>query len=122
MGKKKRGSNQRGNLDKMADAVSDDEAGGPDGNDQLYDEVDRWANDKDALLLEATKKSKKGGKEKSSEMFALSGTDSDSDLELPVVQKKKKMKAEKIEDDDIVEEEEDEDTRAWGNKKRQFYG
>merc|ERR550519_1731426 len=54
-------------------------------------------------------------------MFALSGTDSDSDLELPVIQKKKKKKAEKIEDD-IVEDDDDEDTRAWGNKKRQFYG
>lgn len=125
MGKKKRGSNQRGTMEKMADAVSDDEAGAPSGNDHLYDEVDKWANDKDAILLEATKKSKKGGKkETASEMFALSGTDSDSDLELPVLKKKKKKKADNIvEDDDIAEDYDDEeDVRAWGNKKKQFYG
>merc|ERR1719509_324515 len=90
-------------MDKMADAVSDDEAGAPAGNDHLYDEVDKWANDKDALLLEATKKSKKKGKkETASEMFALSGTDSDSDLELPVIKKNKKKKVENIEKDALL--------------------
>jgi len=129
MGKKRKGSNKRGNLDKMTDAVSDDEGpvGDVPGEDFLYDEVDTWANDIDKELIKATKKAGKRGKSRvkddKREIFALSGTDSDSDLELPVVKKKKKVeKVEEMFEDDIAEEEADEDLRAWGKKKKQFYG
>ena len=78
-------------------------------------------------MIKATKKAGKRGKSRvkddKREIFALSGTDSDSDLELPVVKKKKKVeKVEEMFEDDIAEEEADEDLRAWGKKKKQFYG
>jgi len=74
-----------------------------------------------------------------SEVLALSGTDSDSDLELPTIKKlrKKEREKEKLEkkekkgsdnedgdlsDSDIESAEEEEDVRRWGSKKKYYYG
>jgi len=135
MGRRKKGSNKRGGK-ALPDAVSDDE-GGVVGEEGVYDEVDAWANGEDAALAAAVKKSaaarKKGGSGKV-EMFALSGTDSDSDLELPKIEKKKKKKKKKstaeeeiaMNDEDFlgsdIEGEEGDNVQAWGSKKKHFYG
>merc|ERR1719422_489122 len=63
-------------------------------------------------------------------VFALSGTDSDSDLELPNLKKmKKKQKIsqenEDVNDSDIASddpEEDEDDVRRWGTKKKHYYG
>ena len=66
------------------------------------------------------------------EMFALSGTDSDSDLELPKINQKKKKKKSEVEkeiemkDEDFLgsdlEEDNEDNVRAWGSRKKHFYG
>ena len=80
--------------------------------------------------MEATKKTaNKGPKEDTREMFALSGTDSDSDLELPTVSKPKKKKTKKVKkakevsDSDVQDsDEEAAAVGAWGSRKKHFYG
>lgn len=91
-----------GKIKGMASAVSSDEGEG-DGGDMVYDEVDRWEQEKDAAVattvMKGRKKPAKGGKQ---EVLAMSGTDSDSDDE-----------------GGAGVEQEDE---GWGSKKRHFYG
>ena len=67
----------------------------------------------------------------------MSGTDSDSDLELPTIEKlrKKQMEKERLEkaakddndkgdisDSDLGSAEEEDDVRKWGSKKEYYYG
>ena len=133
MGRKKKGGRKSAGP-ALANAVSDeDEGGAPDG---LYDEVDTWANQQEEELVSALKKvgPKKGRDTGNVEMYALSGTDSDSDLELPKIEKQKKKKgkksavAEELEelDEDFlgsdVEANTEENVGAWGSRKKHFYG
>jgi len=75
------------------------------------------------------------GEDGPAEVLALSGTDSDSDLELPTIKKLRKKQREKersekvvddddgdISDSDLGSEEEEEDVRRWGSKKKYYYG
>merc|ERR1712126_217703 len=86
----------------------------------------------DARILSKVKF--KGGRKEddgNKEVFALSGTDSDSDLELPDMKKlKKKQFSKQTEDDDLHDSDiasdeggdEEEDVRRWGTKKKHYYG
>eukprot|EP00088_Acartia_fossae_P001251 TRINITY_DN1046_c0_g1_i4.p1 TRINITY_DN1046_c0_g1~~TRINITY_DN1046_c0_g1_i4.p1 ORF type:complete len:557 (-),score=214.36 TRINITY_DN1046_c0_g1_i4:143-1813(-) len=149
MGKRRKGSNKMGGKgDGLKNAVSDDEGGagdGPRGMDDLYDEVDAWDIEQDAEVSSAMRKVGRGGgaaDKGDMEMYALSGTDSDSDLELPKIEKKKKNKKGKSElqtareaaeadiemnDEDFLgsdadEGDQDDNIKAWGSKKKHFYG
>jgi len=126
-----------GGLRGMKDAVSDDE-GGEIGEEGVYGEVDMWEKEDDKEMMETMrmgrgKKNEKGHKE----VLALSGTDSDSDLELPTIKKLRKKQKEKerlekaaeddndegdISDSDLGSAEEEEDVRKWGSKKKYYYG
>ncbi len=124
----------------LKDAVSDDDTV---GGEELgvYDDVDNWEMQRDKVLLEATAAAGRGRHGASAaghqrEVFALSGTDSD-DSDFSSVRKvkekkrKKKKGAEKEEEggesmaDSDVEEggpEAGDDLRAWGSRKKHFYG
>jgi hypothetical protein len=140
MGRRKRGSNKMGGGPALKDAVSDDDtAGGEELG--VYDDVDNWEMQRDKVLLEATTAAAGRGRHGASaagnqrEVFALSGTDSD-DSDFSSVRKvkekkrKKKKGAEKEEEgesmaDSDVEEggpEGGDDLRAWGSRKKHFYG
>ncbi len=129
----------------LKDAVSDDDtAGGGDGELGVYDDVDNWEMQRDKVLLGATTAAAAGGRGRHGasatghqrEVFALSGTDSDdSDFssvrKVKEKKKKKKKGAEKEEEegesmaDSDVEEggpEGGDDLRAWGSRKKHFYG
>jgi len=123
----------------MKDAVSDDE-GGVVGEEGVYGEVDMWEKEQDEEMIKTMRMGR--GKKRDdgpSEVLALSGTDSDSDLELPTIKKlrKKEREKEKLEkkekkgsddedgdlsDSDIESAEEEEDVRRWGSKKKYYYG
>jgi hypothetical protein len=143
MGRRKRGSNKMGGGPALKDAISDDDtAGGEELG--VYDDVDNWEMQRDKVLLEATTAAATGrgrhgaaaGNQR--EVFALSGTDSDdSDFSSSVrkvkEKKKKKKGAEKEKEeeegesmaDSDVEEggpEGGDDLRAWGSRKKHFYG
>ena len=96
MGKRRKGSNKRdGGLAGLKNAVSDDE-GGVVGEDGVLGEVEQWENDEDQRILgnvQLGRRRKDDGGAK--EVFALSGTDSDSDLELPDIKKMRKQKFKK---------------------------
>ena len=131
-----------GNNSQLQNAVSDDEGGPGDGGDGVYDDVDNWDMQKDKLLLQATtsaaaaggRRQGGGGAAQQREVFALSGTDSDSDFDLPTVKKDKKTKKKVVEQEDEsdggmadsdVEEggkEGRDEMRAWGSRKKHFYG
>jgi len=142
MGRRKRGSNKMGGGEALQDAVSDEETVGDDGLG-VYDDVDNWEMQKDKVLLQATttaaagrgRQGAAGGHQR--EVFALSGTDSeDSDFDLgsarKAKEKRKKKKAQENEEegeegmaDSDVEEggrEAGDDLRAWGTRKKHFYG
>jgi len=146
MGKKKRGSNRMegSSLKSLQDAVSDDE-GEIAGEDGIYGEVDLWEKDQEKELLETMKIGRHHkGDSGPNEILALSGTDSDSDLELPTIkslrkkQKSKDKESSKIkgagndepvlgnesaEDDSSLDEDyENDDSRRWGSKKKYYYG
>jgi len=146
MGKKKRGSNRMegSSLKSLQDAVSDDE-GEIAGEDGIYGEVDLWEKDQEKELLETMKIGRHlKGDSGPNEILALSGTDSDSDLELPTIKSlRKKQKAkdkesskikaagndepvlgnESAEDDSSSDEDdENDDSRRWGSKKKYYYG
>ena len=132
MGKKRKGGHKkRDGLSGLQDAVSDEETGVL-GEDGIMGEVDQWEKGEDERILSKVKfKGKRKEEDGAQEMFALSGTDSDSDLELPKLKKlkKKKKKApeqqEEVNDSDIESEEddnEDGDLRKWGTKKKHYYG
>ncbi len=128
----------------LKDAVSDDDrAGGEELG--VYDDVDNWEMQRDKVLLEATTAAAGRGRHGASaaghqrEVFALSGTDSDdSDFSSSVrkvkeKKRKKKKGAEKEKEeeegesmaDSDVEEggpEAGDDLRAWGSRKKHFYG
>jgi len=128
--------------DKLRDAVSDQEEGPQLEMNDLYDEVDVWDQERDAdvaatLQLNRRKPAEKGDME----MYALSGTDSDSDLELPKIKKKKgkiaslkearrqaKAEIDMLDEDFLGSDIEDRDAEdpgrigAWGYKKQHFYG
>ena len=94
MGKRRKGSNKKrdGGLAGLKNAVSDDE-GGVVGEDGVLGDVERWENDEDQRILgnvQLGRRRKDDGGAK--EVFALSGTDSDSDLELPDIKKMRKLK------------------------------
>ena len=82
MGKRRKGSNKKRDaaLAGLKDAVSDDE-GAAVGEDEVLGEVERWEQEEDQRILGNVKI---GGRKKqddgAKEVFALSGTDSDSDL------------------------------------------
>ena len=57
MGKKKKGSNKRGQSN-LPDAVSDNEMEVP-GEDAIYDEVDAWDRDQEKDLMAATRRTDK---------------------------------------------------------------
>ena len=132
MGKRRKGSNKKrdATFAGLKDAVSDEE-GEVVGVDGVYGEVDQWEKDEDTRILSKVK-FKGSGKvdDGPEEMFALSGTDSDSDLELPTIKKlrkKAKMEAKEgtgdISDSDIEDNaEEVDDLRRWGTKKKHYYG
>jgi len=135
MGRRKKGSNKRGGST-LEDAVSGDEQEQIE-DEEMFDEVDAFDNRNDAALREAIKSSGRRKKvtKGEQEMYALSGTDSDSDLELPkFVKEKKKKKSKKsaaeaeiqLNDEDFLgsdlEGEEADHTRAWGDRKKHFYG
>ena len=133
MGKRRKGSNKKRDaaFAGLKDAVSDDE-GGVVGEDGVYGEVDQWEKDEDSRILSKVK-FKGSGKVDTGpeEMFALSGTDSDSDLEVPTIKslrKKAKTEAKEasgdISDSDIEDKnaEEVDDLRRWGTKKKHYYG
>lgn len=130
-----------GNSGQQRAAVTDDEGGPGEEGDGLYDEVDSWDMHQDKLLLQATAAA--GGRRKGSsghqrEVFALSGTDSDSDFDLPPVNRHKEKKKKKTkEDQEEIEGDEGgladsdvedgggegrDELRAWGSKKKHFYG
>ena len=71
---------------------------------QVYDEVDRWEQEKDAAAMAIVGKGRgRGGKKEArEEVLALSGTDSEDD-----------------EGEDGVEEEE---KGGWGSRKKHYYG
>jgi len=134
MGKRRRGSNKKkdAGLAGLKNAVSDDE-GAAVGEDGVLGDVERWETEEDQRILGNVaigrrRKDDEGAKE----VFALSGTDSDSDLELPDVKKmrkqrykKKESKPEDISDSDIGsvgDNQEEEDLRRWGRKKKSYYG
>jgi hypothetical protein len=146
MGRRKRGSNKMGGGPALKDAVSDDDTV---GGEELgvYDDVDNWEMQRDKVLLEATTAAAAGrGRHGASaagnqrEVFALSGTDSDdSDFSsVRKVKEKKKKKKKKGVETEKEEEEEGEsmadsdveeggpeggdDFRAWGSRKKHFYG
>merc|ERR1719464_808802 len=119
-----------GGLSGLQDAVSDEETGVL-GEDGIMGEVDQWEKGEDERILSKVKfKGKRKEEDGAQEMFALSGTDSDSDLELPTLKKlKKKKKASKKQEEvnasDIEsegDENEDGDLRKWGTKKKHYYG
>jgi hypothetical protein len=143
MGRRKRGSKKMGGGPALKDAVSDDDtAGGEELG--VYDDVDNWEMQRDKVLLEATTAAAGRGRHGAStagnqrEMFALSGTDSDdSDFSSvrKVKEKKKKKKkgvekekeeeeGESMADSDVEEggPEAGDDLRAWGSRKKNFYG
>ena len=118
----------------MADAVSEDE-GGVVGEEGVLGDLEQWEQQQDSQLLGSVSmgRGRRGREESAGEVFALSGTDSDSDLELPTVKKlrKKQKKAEKkkgvltgMSESDLGSEEEEEegDSRRWGSKKQYYYG
>ena len=134
MGKRRKGSKKRdAGLAGLKNAVSDDE-GGVVGEDGVLGEVEQWENDEDQRILgnvQLGRRRKDEGGPK--EVFALSGTDSDSDLELPDIKKMRKQKYKKKEpkqeenvDSDLGsvgdEKEEQEDLKRWGRKKKSYYG
>ena len=132
MGKKRKGGFKKrdGGLSGLQDAVSDEETGVL-GEDGIMGEVDKWEKGEDERILSKVKfKGKRKEEDGAQEMFALSGTDSDSDLELPKLKKlKKKKKGSKQQDEvnasDIEsegDENEDGDLRKWGTKKKHYYG
>ena len=132
MGKRRKGSNKKRDaaMAGLKDAVSDEETGLGD-DDPVYGEVDQWEREEEKSVLSKVKlrgeRSERRGPE---EMFALSGTDSDSDLELPTMKKlRKKAKSEKsqdepeINDSDVEDNTEEEyDIRRWGKRKKNYYG
>jgi len=133
MGKRRKGSNKKRDaaLAGLKDAVSDDE-GGAIGEEGIYGEVDQWEKGEDARILNKVKF--RGGRKEedgNKEVFALSGTDSDSDLELPDMKKlKKKQLSKQTEDDELHDSDiasdddrnDEEDVRRWGTKKKHYYG
>ena len=132
MGKKRKGGVKKrdGGLSGLQDAVSDEETGVL-GEDGIMGEVDQWEKGEDERILSKVKfRGKRKEEDGAQEMFALSGTDSDSDLELPTLKKlKKKKKASKQQEEvnasDIESEgdqNEDGDLRKWGTKKKHYYG
>jgi len=135
MGRKKKGSNKKG-LSTLKDAVSDNEVDGPAGSDNIYDEVDAWDNEQTTRLAGVVQgRQKREDFATHREMFALSGTDSDSDLELPKITRTKKDKKKSAAQKQIELNDEDflgsdvegtgegtDDPRAWGSKKKHFYG
>ena len=75
MGKKRKGSNKRGDkvLAGLKDAVSDEETGVV-GEEGVLGEVDRWERSEDAAVLSKVKfRGKRQQEEGPEEMFALSG-------------------------------------------------
>ena len=135
MGKRRKGSNKKkdAGLAGLKNAVSDDE-GGVVGEDGVLGEVEQWENEEDQRILGnvqlGRRRREEGG---AKEVFALSGTDSDSDLELPDIKKMRKQKYKKKEpkqeenvDSDLGsvadEAEQEEDLKRWGRKKRSYYG
>lgn len=135
MGKRRKGSNKKrdAGFAGLKNAVSDDE-GAAVGEDGVLGDVERWEQDEDQRILGNVniggRKKQDGG---AKEVFALSGTDSDSDLELPDVKKMRKQKykkkettQEQNEDSDLGSvgdnKEEQEDLRRWGSKKKSYYG
>ena len=127
----------------LKNAVSDDEDMTEGAGDGVFDHMDTLDMQQDKLLLQATttaaaaRERKGGGGSGQREVFALSGTDSDSDFDLQPVsrkkeKKKKKKAAEKEEEgsesglaESDVEDggvEGGDDVRAWGSKKKHFYG
>ena len=131
MGKKRKGGKKReGALSSLKDAVSDEETGIL-GDDGVNGEVEQWERAEDDRLLSKVKfRGRKNEDSGPQEMFALSGTDSDSDLELPKLKKMKKSKSAKkndqLNDSDIESgddgEPQDGDIRKWGSKKKHYYG
>jgi len=123
-------------LSKLKDAVSDDEDGGVMGEEGVYGEVDMWEKEQDKEMLDTMRKGRGKKEDKGKkEVLALSGTDSDSDLELPTIKslRKKQKEKEKLEkeageedadisDSDLGSGEEEEDSRRWGSKKKYYYG
>ena len=131
MGKKRKGGFKKrdGGLSGLKDAVSDEDTGVL-GEDGIMGEVDQWEKGEDERILSKVKfKGKRKEEDGPQEMFALSGTDSDSDLELPTLKKMKKKKSikqkEEVNDSDIESEEDgsqENDLRKWGTKKKHYYG
>ena len=135
MGKRRKGSNKKSDakLSGLKNAVSDDE-GDAVGEDGVFGDVERWERDEDQRILgNISIGRRRKDDEVSKEVFALSGTDSDSDLELPDVKKMRKQKYKKketkqdeeIEDSDlgsVGDNEEEQDLRRWGSKKKYYYG
>jgi len=134
-----------GKLEKLADAVSDDDNTAQIGLEDMYDEVDRWNMGREEFAMNVMKKNRKVKDKSDMEMFALSGTDSDdSDVDVPQVNKKKiknskalleevseEVKALKdMNDEDFLdsddqaedENESEEKIEAWGRFKSHFYG
>ena len=98
MGKKRKGGVKKrdGGLSGLQDAVSDEETGVL-GEDGIMGEVDQWEKGEDERILSKVKfRGKRKEEDGAQEMFALSGTDSDSDLELPTLKKLKKSVSLKI--------------------------
>jgi len=104
MGKRKKVVvNKERTIKGMANAVSSDEGEG-DGQDMVYDEVDRWEQEKDAAAMAIVGKGRgKGGKKEArEEVLALSGTDS--------------------EDEGEEREGDEEEKGGWGSRKKHYYG
>jgi hypothetical protein len=145
MGRKKRGSNKMGGAKELKNAVSDDDMGEDVAAGGVYDDVDTWDMEQDKVLLQATSAAASargrggavGGQKR--EVFALSGTDSDSDFDLPTVRRKKEKKKKQKKVEEMAEEDEavgmadsdveegggagaEDDLRAWGSRKKHFYG
>jgi len=121
----------------MKNAVSDDEDAVV-GEEGVYGDVDMWEKEQDEEMIKTMKMGRgRKGDDGPTEVLALSGTDSDSDLELPTIKKLRKKERNKVrqekeelddEEGDLSEsdlgseQEEEEDVRRWGNKKKYYYG
>jgi len=105
MGKRKKVViNKERTIKGMANAVSSDE-GEADGQDMVYDEVDRWEQEKDAAAMAIVGKGRgnRGNKKEArEEVLALSGTDS--------------------EDDEGEGDGDEEEKGGWGSRKKHYYG
>lgn len=141
MGKPRgKGYNKMGDKQVLQDAVSvEDRYQGQETINEadLYDKVDNWEKDQERDVMAMMKKGRKKPDKGIKEMYALSGTDSDSDLELPKIKKNKKKEsqarreaAEEIQmnDEDFLGSDIEDDGKnpdkigAFGSKRQHFYG